>query len=284
MSLRIDTSDYFASTVCIGNVGLGVLAENIPSTGDSGASFLYNDLVFPADTGKEIRGEILATSLGAGTLFVNEDGSFTFSGASDGHYWFTYKLWKDGVAGATYTVTLTVGSIAGTGTGAIPNIALNAPVGVGVGTSGSAGTGVIASIALTSVVGVGLGTISSVGAGAVHSISLSAPSGVGAGTGVVNGSSVGALATISLSAPTGSGTASQPSGQTLSSADIAAIASAVRSILSAELLAIIELNRINGLETGTTVIIDDTNSTRIAGTISQQIQTNSGVTTIVRTS
>lgn len=109
MSLRIDTSDYFANSVVIGNTGLGVLAESVPSTGDAGASFIYNDLVFPADVGKEVRGEIISPFLGAGNLFVNEDGSFTFSGAADGRYSFTYKLWKDGIVDGTYQVTLLVG-------------------------------------------------------------------------------------------------------------------------------------------------------------------------------
>lgn len=108
MSLRISTADYF-SGLAIGNTGLGVPAESIPSSGDSGASFLYNDLSLPADNGKEIRGEIL-TLPAAGTLFVNEDGSFTFTDAADGDYSFTYQLYVDGVAiGSPATVSITVG-------------------------------------------------------------------------------------------------------------------------------------------------------------------------------
>ena len=108
MSLRISTTEHFSGLV-IGNTGLGVPAESIPSSGDSGASFLYNDLSLPADNGKEIRGEILALPAD-GALFVNEDGSFTFTGAADGDYSFTYQLYVDGVAiGSPATVSLTVG-------------------------------------------------------------------------------------------------------------------------------------------------------------------------------
>ncbi len=132
MSLRIDINDLFTSSVVIGNTGLGVLAEDIPSTGDSGASFLYNDLNFPADNGKEIRGEI-TTFPSSGTFFAYEDGSFEFSGAADGRYDFTYQLKKDGVTSATYTVTLTVGNITGSGSGAIALISLSSVAGSGNG-------------------------------------------------------------------------------------------------------------------------------------------------------
>lgn len=109
MSIRISTTEYFSGLV-IGNTGLGAPAEDIPSTGDSGGSFLYNDLSLPADNGKEIRGEIL-TLPADGALFVNEDGSFTFTGAADGDYSFTYQLYVDGVAiGSPATVSLAVGA------------------------------------------------------------------------------------------------------------------------------------------------------------------------------
>lgn len=110
MSLRISATDYFSGSVVIGNTGLGAPAESIPSNGDSGGSFLYNDLSLPADNGKEIRGEILSLPA-SGTLLVDEDGSFTFAGAADGDYSFTYQLHVDGVAtGSPATVSMTVGA------------------------------------------------------------------------------------------------------------------------------------------------------------------------------
>lgn len=132
MSLRISATDYFSGLV-IGETGLGVLAENIPSTGDSGASFLYNDVSLPADNGKEIRGEIL-TQPSSGFLVAYEDGSFEFSGAPDGTYTFTYRLFIDGVSSGDYTVTLAVGTTggtSGTGTGAPASFSLSVPMAYG---------------------------------------------------------------------------------------------------------------------------------------------------------
>ena len=109
MSLRIDSTEWISGALLIGETGLGVLAENVPSTGTSGASYLYNDLSLPADNGKEICGRITAWP-SDGTLYAYEDGSFSFTGAPDGAYSFDYQLYVDGVAtGAPATVDLTVG-------------------------------------------------------------------------------------------------------------------------------------------------------------------------------
>lgn len=109
MSLRIDATEWISGALLIGETGLGVLAENIPSTGTSGASYLYNDLSLPADNGKEICGRITSWP-SAGTLYAYEDGSFSFTGAPDGAYSFAYQLYVDGVAtGSPTTVDLTVG-------------------------------------------------------------------------------------------------------------------------------------------------------------------------------
>lgn len=110
MSLRIDTTEWISGALLIGETGLGVLGQNIPSTGDNGPGYTYNDLSLPADNAKEICGRITSWP-SAGTLFANEDTSFTFSGAPDGTYTFQYQLYVDGVAtGSPATVTLTVGS------------------------------------------------------------------------------------------------------------------------------------------------------------------------------
>ena len=111
MSMRVDSS-LIAGSLVVGGPGLGVLAENVPSTGPNGAGYLYNDLTLPADNGKEVRGEIL-TQPSSGTLFALEDSSFSFVGAPDGSYEFTYQLYVDGVlTGPAATVTLNVGDVA----------------------------------------------------------------------------------------------------------------------------------------------------------------------------
>jgi hypothetical protein len=100
----------------LGTPKTGVLGSLIPSTGDNGAGYCYNDLVFPTDNAKEIRGQIL-TWPSAGTLTAYEDTSFEFS-APDGVYYFTYQLYVDGVSvGSPATVTLVVGYITHTTSG-----------------------------------------------------------------------------------------------------------------------------------------------------------------------
>jgi hypothetical protein len=93
--------------VC-GNRGLGVLGSAVPSTGDNGAGYLYNDLSLPADANKEVRG-LIVTPPSAGTFFAYEDSSFEFT-APDGAYTFTYRLYVDGADLGTATVNLNIGS------------------------------------------------------------------------------------------------------------------------------------------------------------------------------
>lgn len=109
MSLRVDTSSLIAGALVCGNRGLGVLGAEVPSTGDSGAGYLYNDLSLPADANKEVCGRITSWP-STGDLFAYEDTSFEFSGAPDGSYTFDYQLYVDGVAtGSPETVYLQVG-------------------------------------------------------------------------------------------------------------------------------------------------------------------------------
>jgi len=109
MSIRVDTTSLISGALVVGDRGLGVLGSEIPSTGDSGAGYLYNDLSLPTDATKEVRG-LITSQPSAGTLYAYEDSSFTFTGAPDGVYSFTYQLYIDGTAtGAPATATLTVG-------------------------------------------------------------------------------------------------------------------------------------------------------------------------------
>lgn len=109
MSLRIDTSEPISGAYVIGDTGLGVLGSEVPSTGEHGASYLYNDLSLPADAGKEIRG-LIVTPPSAGTFFAYEDGSFSLVGAPDGEYTFTYRLFVDGADLGTATATINIGA------------------------------------------------------------------------------------------------------------------------------------------------------------------------------
>ena len=94
----------------IGDAGHGVLGSEVPSTGDDGPGYLYNDLVLPADANKEVRGQITTVPL-HGTLIAYEDSSFLYTPNTDyvGTDSFAYQLYVDGVAtGSPTTVTLTV--------------------------------------------------------------------------------------------------------------------------------------------------------------------------------
>lgn len=109
MSLRIDTTELISGAYVIGETGLGVLGSAVPSTGEHGASYLYNDLTLPADASKEIRG-LIVTSPSAGTFYAWEDGSFSLIDAPDGTYTFTYRLFVDGVDLGTATATIDIGT------------------------------------------------------------------------------------------------------------------------------------------------------------------------------
>lgn len=110
MSIRVDSASLISGkTVVSLFAGHGIQSQNIPSTGTSGAGYLYNDIAAqgaaPTD---EMRGEILAWP-SAGTLTINEDSSFSFTGAPNGSYSFNYRGYRNGVTYGDYTVTLVIG-------------------------------------------------------------------------------------------------------------------------------------------------------------------------------
>jgi len=110
MSCRVDTASWISGACLVGNRGLGVRGDAVPSSGDSGPAPLYNDITLPADAAAEVRALVL-TLPSAGTLAVYEDSSFVFAGAPDGTYTWTYQAYKDGATlGSPNTVTLTVGA------------------------------------------------------------------------------------------------------------------------------------------------------------------------------
>lgn len=79
--------------------GLGILFDNLPTTGENGGSPLLND---GGVNGDEVRWELLTTS-GVTLIEFNEDGSF----ASDGIGSFTYRSYINNVAVVPdFTVTV----------------------------------------------------------------------------------------------------------------------------------------------------------------------------------
>ncbi len=111
MTVRVDSSQFVSGSTVIGVSGLGVLGSTISSTGQHGASVLYNDLALPADNSKEIR-LLITQQVQYGTLFVYEDGSFIYSGTANDS--FKYNLYVDGVLiGTEVLVNLTTNGVVG---------------------------------------------------------------------------------------------------------------------------------------------------------------------------
>lgn len=108
---RFGHGGWLSGKTLFGNAGFGVRGDALAASGDAGAGYLFDDISLPADAAKEIAGRIL-TWPSAGTLAANEDGSFSFLGAPDGIYTFTYQLYVDGIAtGSPATVTLQIGIV-----------------------------------------------------------------------------------------------------------------------------------------------------------------------------
>jgi hypothetical protein len=156
MSLRIDTSEWISGALVIGDEGLGVLGSDIPSTGDNGPGYAYNDLSMPADAGKEICGRITTWPTN-GTLFAFENTSFTYVPAGDGADSFQYQLYVDGVAvGSPTTVSLQSGAGAATALGM--TLTATSSLTAGTATGASAGTAPGATLTATSSLSAGLAT------------------------------------------------------------------------------------------------------------------------------
>ena len=106
MSTRVDTASLIPGATVVGHRGLGVLGSTIRLTtadGDHGPGILYND-VQPGDEAKEFRAFVKATPVG---LALDEDGAFTYSGASTS---FDYDLYVDGAKIGTATASITTAS------------------------------------------------------------------------------------------------------------------------------------------------------------------------------
>ena len=183
MSLRIDSTEWISGALIIGETGLGVLGSSIPSTGDNGPGYAYNDLTLPADNAKEICGRI-TTWPTLGTLTAFEDTSFDFTGPEGSHA-FQYQLYVDGVAtGSPVTVSLNVGAVSATASGTLAALGLTAPTGTATGTSNATAVGSLATMSLSAPLGYAVGTEagSAVGVGGFISVVLSAPEGTAVGT------------------------------------------------------------------------------------------------------
>lgn len=171
---RVDTVDWLGAGVdCVGDTGFGVLGSAIPSSGDNGPGYAYDDISLPADANTEICGRITTWPV-HGTLVAYEDTSFIYTATSDGADSFAYQLYKGGVAsGSPITQTLQVGGSSATAPGAI--LAGAASISGGSATATTAGTAPGATLT-------GSGTVTGGAASGTKSATASGATLAGAGT------------------------------------------------------------------------------------------------------
>jgi len=115
MAIRVDSTSFAGTGICVGGTGLGVKGSVIratTATGTYGSGLLYDDWDDSSDDNKELRAFITSWPAGL-TLFVHEDGSFAASGA-DGSYTIGYRLDKDGVSQGTTSETVNIGALTAT--------------------------------------------------------------------------------------------------------------------------------------------------------------------------
>lgn len=101
---RVDTVPWIPGSCLVGNTGLGVNVQDIPVTGPDGPPFGLPDLE-AEDENAEVRWLVL-TWPSDGTLDAREDGSFIFSGAPPGTYYFYVEAYLRGARRGTKIVVI----------------------------------------------------------------------------------------------------------------------------------------------------------------------------------
>jgi len=215
----------------------GVLGSLIPSTGDNGAGYTYNDLSLPADNAKDICGRITSWP-SAGTLTAYEDTSFEFSGAPDGAYAFQYQLYVDGVAvGSPSTVSLSVGTAS-----AQFSVTTDSPVFSG---SASTSSSAIFNILIDDAIFAGGAIVS--GAPNEASFAVTTDDAVFSGGASVAGSPASATFAVTTDSATFSGSASAGAFTgSISDEDITRIVAAVLAALNATTIPV-DVQKMNGV-------------------------------------
>lgn len=116
MTRIAETSFYPDGPVIAQWGGWGILAAAVPSSGASGPALAYPSLTLPAQAGEEVRIELL-TLPGAGAFDYGDDTSATLSGAADGTWTATFRVFigevDQGIATAFFQVGSAVAQFAG---------------------------------------------------------------------------------------------------------------------------------------------------------------------------
>ena len=92
--------------------GLGVLPEQVPTTGEHGGSVLANEAADAANAGKELRAVVTSAPSGGNvtSFLMQSDGSFDLVVTADGTYTIGYTVYIDGASDGAVSATVTVGT------------------------------------------------------------------------------------------------------------------------------------------------------------------------------
>jgi hypothetical protein len=106
----------------------GVLGSSVPSTGQNGPSYLYNDVVENNLELLEVRGRIFSTTLPAGSWYAWNDGRLEVANTvSTGQYTASYTLYVLGTSYGTGVITFNVGEVGVTITSQPTSASVTAP-------------------------------------------------------------------------------------------------------------------------------------------------------------
>jgi hypothetical protein len=121
LAVPFDVTPLIAGGQLLTIYGHGVAAQDLPSSGDDGASIAYNDgFSFPTDNNKQVRVEIIEAP-DFGELFVYEDTSFTYTTTVFTADQATYRLFVDGADLGTGIIQLITGDTAAISPALVPS-------------------------------------------------------------------------------------------------------------------------------------------------------------------
>ncbi|XVJ69883.1 MAG: hypothetical protein HEQ39_09670 [Rhizobacter sp.] len=262
-----------AGSTHYGGAGFGVPGATVPATGTHGPAAAYEFLALPAQNNVEVQW-LMQTYPAAGVFDMGNDTGFTLAGAPDGGYSFTGILKFDGVSQGLKSHTITIG----------------APV-INLTSASSMQTNASPGAAITQVLQLLGSACVQTNNSSTEAISVP-PAGVinlfGAPCTQANTSGVGALTQIhqlvgstsvqTNNSGTGAVVVSGSNGGT--GATSAEIVAAMMSALSPDLLRLLELHKLHGLDVMAPLQV--TGTSRVAGNIYQLIQGTDQATTVVR--
>lgn len=129
--IRCDTTSWMPNGILAGIATFGLLGSQMAATGTDGASYLYNDVIENNLQNEQVSGRIKSVPAG-GTLWADEDGSFTYQGPSGVA---TYELYVGPILQGEGTITLNMtggGNAAPIGTPDTISTPYNTPVTINV--------------------------------------------------------------------------------------------------------------------------------------------------------